>query len=310
MPDLTIGVSLGRKHLRLVQLRREGGSEEVVRTLELPAPEPLDLAFLMDDAKRAGWHQELTTLVGDLPADATAVVAIPVGFCALRVFPADADLTEDELAEQSKWELEHLVLSSPDEYYYGSDRIQAEVGLTDTAVLVAVRKSVATAVRDLLSGLGPRIVAVEADIFAAQRAFEHNYDLDDLHPTMLLERSGSRLNGVVLKRGGTFRFLSDLLPELGDDTPASTAAEAFRNAAERLARAQGVLESLEELAGIYLYGDEQSEAFVDALRDTSEARVEKLNPFRRLRLAPDAIDELVLETRPEGFAAAVGASLW
>ena len=310
MPDTTIGVSLGRKFLRLVQLKREGGADQVVRTLEVPAPEPLDLSFLMDDTKRAGWHQELTTLVGDLPVDATAVVAIPASFCALRVFPVDADLTDDELAEQSKWELEHLVLSSPDEYYYGTDRIQAEVGLTDTAVLVAVRKSVATAVRELLSGLGPRIVAVEADVFATQRAFEQNYDLDDLHPTMLLERSGGRLNAVVVKRGGTFRFLSDLLPELADGSDETTAAQATRNAVERLARAQGVLQTLEELSGIYLYGEDLSEAFVDALRDTSEARVEKLNPFRRLRLAPDAIDELVLETRPEGFAAALGASLW
>jgi Tfp pilus assembly PilM family ATPase len=312
MPEYTrIGVACGGEALRCVEVRREGKGIAVRGVTEIPLPVPLTLEHLlepnrMEEVRRA---VRLHRAVGN-QAQTELAASLGAGLYFVHLFPVDADLHGAEFDEQVEWELRQSVAQDLDSYNFGAEKLATNVGLVDLAVAAAVRKEVVRALRSTLEGTFGRLICVEADVFSACRAFEANYDADPLRPTLLLG-TGQRACCVAAVVKQEVRAIAIWpQPEDSADRSATERAGYLRDVIDRFARTHDLSRSLGDLAGIFLYGEGVDEEFIEALRDSCEAKVLRLDPFLRNRPQETGRGEWAVGVHPEAFATALGAALW
>jgi len=305
-----VGIALSERAVRGVVVERDGAAVVVERVAEVLPSQALTPEALLNGSQTKELRAELVRqLENKLRSAAEWVIALPTGFCRVRLTPIDGELLDDEVQEQARWELVHALVDDVEQYNFGVERIRADIGLTDRAVIAAVRKDLAAAVRTLFSGMGGRLISMEADVFSAVRAFQSNYESDPVRPSLLLGREPGLFHAAALTKDSLVGYAAWPVGESVGDEPAEIASF-VRDVIERYVKAQEICSSLEELSGIYLYGDGVGEELLEVLRDTCEARVERLNPFQRYRPTSEGESEVSAEVHPEAFAAAFGAALW
>ncbi|MDZ7373014.1 MAG: hypothetical protein ONB23_03495 [candidate division KSB1 bacterium] len=304
------GISFGPRVLRRVEIARKA-TGAVVSAGEWKLPFPLEAESFFDPSRSEDIRSRLARQGQVATGGPTEVViSLPVGFYQVRLFPLDSDLGETEADAHLLWELQQGLSGEVSIYNYGFHRLTADMGLTDTIVAAAVRKDLAKSVVQTIGTPLGRTIAIEADVFSAVRAFDANYVPDPLRPLLLLGRGEGAFSTVAIAKGKPAGFGIWPIPADPGEGTSGQIAEAMRDILDRFVRARELCGGLEGLAGIYLYGEAVDEEFIDALRDTCETRVQRLNPFLRNRPAAMAGDEVAVESHPEAFATAFGAALW
>lgn len=304
-----VGLSFGRRVLRVVVLSNSSAKTVLERAAEIELPFEIGPNQLLEASAVESLREAVSgSLEGQLSGEAATVVALPTDFCRVRLVPVDGELSEEEIQEQARWELGQAVVDDVTGYNFGVHRIRAEVGLVDRMIVVGVRKPLVSGVRRALAGVAGRLVSVESDVFSAARAFTETHPQDPVRPTILLGRRSDVYHAVFLKRNEISGYAAWPIGELAASEPTDIAAF-VRDVIDRFLRAHEICSGLEEVAGIYMYGEDVGEELLEALRDTFEARVERLNPFQRQKPS-EALRDVAIEARPEAFAAAFGAALW
>ena len=68
-------------------------------------------------------------------------------------------------------------------------------------------------------------------------------------------------------------------------------------------------EKIEDLSRIFLFGDLVLDPVLETLQNSYNVRIDRANPFRRLRFAPNVSVDEYIWSRPETFTICVGCAL-
>lgn len=209
-----IGLDIGSNSIKLVQLKRsnQGLSLENFAISEL-APEAIYEGGIHDTDAVISTIQ---TLISDLQIKSKHVT-ISIGGHSVIVkkitLPA---MSDEELAESINWEADHYIPYDLVDVYldYQVLQVRADQGQMDV-MLVAAKREVVDQYVDVVKQAGLKPVAVDTDCFAAQNAFEINYQLPQDELICLIHIGAENLNINVVSYGVN-TFTRDL--QLGGDT--------------------------------------------------------------------------------------------
>jgi Tfp pilus assembly PilM family ATPase len=150
------------------------------------------------------------------------------------------------------------------------------------------------------------------DVFAAHRVLQANYEAARDVYTALVDLRKDNVQFAIVK-DKTFLLAQEVDYPLEEQAISPNADEMFlpRLLSKELRRIildHKLGKGVEEMSAVYLHGDNVSDQMVHALQETHKIRIERINPFRRIKLEDQAADPLS-QTHPEAFTVCTGAAL-
>jgi Tfp pilus assembly PilM family ATPase len=231
-----------------------------------------------------------------------AAFSLHRSFVLIKRSPIDSNFSDEDLREQVSWEIEQFILSPRDEYIVDYQRL-ISVG---EVLIVAVRTSIVNYLKDIFSATDLKLEAVDVDIFAALRALKANQYFGEADKVALVDVGEQGLNFSILIGGEYYLSQEVLYPaEATEFGGANLISKELR----RLILDNKLGESIENLNGIFLYGELVEDDVLEELQNTHDVRIDRANPFRRLRLSPDVSSDPLVRSRPETFMVCTGTAL-
>jgi len=314
MSTSVLGVQFVRNRLYAGEIERSGGRTVVRKLASTEALVAFDFDSVNNSYQISTCAQALRTLVqGTSFQTRKGALALESRFVLIKKIPMDRDASESEVQEQARWETEQFILAPVDEYVFDYAKLPSRGDDRPLEVaVVAVRRAITEALKKIFLEAELDLRAIDVDLFAAERAFKANYDFAPTDTVVLIEVGKKELTGCFL-RGGEYVHSQELLAfgneELQHAPPAESLARSVSKELKRVLLDHQLGQDIKDLSGIYLFGDEVTDDLLEELRDLHTVRVERVNPFRKLTLAPELQREDLVQARPEAFTVSVGTAL-
>jgi Tfp pilus assembly PilM family ATPase len=205
------------------------------------------------------------------------------------------------------------VINPLEEYIIDYAALPLEDGRDYTQVVTVVaRRTVIDYLKEIFKNTDLQLRAIDVDIFAAQRVLAGNYDVgnDEYVAFVDMHKQGVQFS---ISRGTEFYLTHDIdlqgdEPAAGSQRDAEHLARLVSKELRRLIIDNKLGKSVEDLRAIYLYGDGVSDRVVEALQNTHNVRIDRANPFKKIKIAGTGGDAMV-PSQPEAFVIPVGAAL-
>ncbi len=203
-----IGLDIGSKHIKAVQLRENKGSHRLERLgITTLQPELIVDGSILDSTHVVNAIKELVSNTDIKAKDVTLSVSGHSSVIIKRV--SLPQMTEDELDEQIQFEAEQYIPFDIEDVSLDFQILgPAEEENMMDVLIVAVKKDkineYVTVVRE--AGLNP--VIVDVDAFALENMYELNYDVKEGENIALVNIGASMININILK-GGISVFTRD-----------------------------------------------------------------------------------------------------
>ncbi|MHB8057958.1 MAG: type IV pilus biogenesis protein PilM [Desulfuromonadaceae bacterium] len=198
-----IGIDIGSSSVKLVQLKDNKGSLQLLNIGLFPLPpEAIVDNTLMDSASIAAQIKNLVASLGIKIKDVVCSISGNSVIIRKIVLPA---MPQEELEDQISWEAEQYIpfdindvnmdfqILSPD----GNDPSKMNV------LLVASKKDIINDYVAVFSEAGLHLSVVDVDSFAVQNAFEANHDYSSEEVIALVNIGASVMNINIIKDGVT-----------------------------------------------------------------------------------------------------------
>lgn len=309
-----IGISMRDTVLRMAELQPDNGEVKVTKVAQGKVKTPLQFAAFKNEALTHKFAEDLNRLyeVSSFQAQ-QATFTVDSNMVSIKKVPVDASLRGQRLQDHVFWEIDQCFINPRDEYIIDFEHVPAtpEQEYAE-AIIVAVRRSIVSFLKKVFRETDLRLSAVEVDVFAAHRALNTNYETERDVYTALIDLRKDNLQFAIVK-DRLFLLAQEVDYPADDQAAALHADEMFlpRLLSKELRRIildHKLGKGVEEMRAIYLHGDNVSDQLVHALQETHKIRIERINPFRKIKIEDQAADPLA-QTRPEAFAVCVGAAL-
>jgi Tfp pilus assembly PilM family ATPase len=308
-----IGISIRDTALRMAELQPGNGEVKVTRVAQGKVKTPQHFTAFKNEALTHKLAEDLNRLyeVSSFQAQ-QATFTVDSNMVSIKKVPVDASLKGQRLQDHVHWEIEQCFINPRDEYIIDFEHVPATPDQEYAeAIIVAVRRSIVNFLKKVFRETDLRLSALEVDVFAAHRALSSNYEPEREVYTALIDLRKDNLQFAIIK-DRLFLLVQEVdypVEELG----ALHADEMFlpRLLSKELRRIildHKLGKGVEEMRALYLHGDNISDQLVHALQETHKIRIERVNPFRKIKMEDQAADPLA-QTRPEAFAVCVGAAL-
>lgn len=205
----TVGIDIGSSSVKLVQLREQKGAYQLLNVGILPLPaEAIVDNTLMDSSSIVETIKNLIKSLNIKATDAACSISGNAVIIRKIVLPA---MTSAELEEQIQWEAEQYIpfdindvnidfqILSPDE----NDPSKMNV------LLVASKKDIVNDYITVFNETGLKLAVLDVDAFAAQNAFEINYDVFP-EEVIALVNIGANIMNLNIVKGGASLFTRDV----------------------------------------------------------------------------------------------------
>jgi len=261
-----LGIDLGSRSIKVLELERRGGTRLVRGLVVHPMPEgALQGGTVNPEGVVPALAEALRRLGSSTRTAAMAVSGNPVFTKRVQLPPMDEEELEEVLPEEAQqylpFPLEEVTL---DAQVLRVDPERMEV------LLIAAKRNLVSAYLEVARGAGVRLKVLDVDTFALSNAFEVNYP--ELRPSLVtLVDLGARATRVVLLREGAVLFTREV--EAGRES----AAEVKRTV-EFFATSSG-----ERPERCLVCGGGVQREVLEEMEALLETPVEALNPFRRVR---------------------------
>jgi len=309
-----IGISIRDTALRMTELQPANGELHISRLAQGKVKTPFHFGAFREEALTHKFAEDLNRLyeVSSFQAQ-QATFTLDSNMVSIKKVPIDASLKGQRLQDHVHWEIEQCFINPRDEYIIDFEHVPStpDQDYAET-IIVAVRRSVVNFLKKVFRETDLRLAAVEVDVFAAHRALQSNYEPVREVYTALVDLRKDNMQFAIV-RDKTFLLVQEVDYPLEDQAGSPHPDEMFlpRLLSKELRRIildHKLGKGVEEMQAIYLHGDNVSEALVHALQETHKIRIERLDPFRKIRVEDQAADPLA-QTHPEAFAVCVGAAL-
>ncbi len=308
-----LGVSLVDDHLKIVEGQKHQSEFQITEAASGRTRYSFNFESFADKNMTRRFAEDITRLYESHKFACKEVAfSLDSRMVLVKKIPIDRELAPAEVEQQVNWEVRQFTISPVDEYIVDYERLfsQGPTGAEDYILVVTVRKQIVDYVRRIFRHTDLRLKVVDVDIFSAQRALQLNYDCGEHDRIALVDVSTTKVNLAILE-GKTY-FLSQEfgLPQnsLDADSRKDTATRLISKELRRLMLDYQLGKSVEDLNELYLYGEGVDDGLLETLQNTYNVRIDRANPFRRVKL-PSELKAEYGEKRPERFMVAVGVAI-
>jgi type IV pilus assembly protein PilM len=203
-----IGIDIGSKHIKVVQLKESKGSHRLERLGVTPLqPELIVDGSILDSTRVVEAIKELVLNTGIKAKDVTLSVSGHSSVIIKRV--SLPQMTEEELEEQIRFEAEQYIPFDIEDVSLDFQILgPAEEENMMDVLIVAVKKDKISEYVTVIKDAGLNPVIVDVDAFALENMFELNYEIKEGENIALVNIGASMININILK-GGISVFTRD-----------------------------------------------------------------------------------------------------
>lgn len=310
----TVGISMRESMLRMTEAVLSNGEYRITKISQGRVRTPFLFSSFKDAALIRKYAEDINRLyeTADFQAQ-KAIFTLDSNLVLIKKIPVDGSLREQRLKDHVYWEAEQCLINSLDDYIIDFEHA-AQAGDQEYAdvILVIVRRSVVDFLRGIFKNTDLQLRAIDVDVFAAQRAFVFNYEPEgEVHIALIDVRKDNVQISIV--RNGEFFLSQDLEYPLDEHGDSNGPDEGYRarivsKELRRILLDNKLGKSVEDMHAIYVYGEGVTDGLMAALHNTHKVRIERANPFRRIKLADQSGDPS-LQEHSEAFVVSVGAAL-
>jgi Tfp pilus assembly PilM family ATPase len=277
-----VGVAIVGRSLVAVEVQPDGDKPMVNRLTTLHLERGLDFSTISENGAREALVSALKTLTEGHSGSLRAALAISDRLALVKCLPVDRGMSKEELADQVRWEVDHLLVADRNDYRVDSSYVALGQGSQDRLVVVAIRKAFVELIKEVAQKAGLRLTALDLDVFAGVRAVRHNHQLARGSTAAVL-RLLPTVASLALLREGELCELQELpLPESSELAANRWDDSLARELGQWLERQNGNGQP----ERLLLYGA-FPEGFAALVRQHCPMHVEVVNAFQRLGLSPE-----------------------
>ena len=309
-----IGISIRDTALRMTELQPANGEVKITKLSQGKVKTPFQFSVFKEEALTHKFAEDINRLyeISSFQAQ-QATFTLDSNMVSIKKVPVDASLRGQRLQDHVHWEIEQCFINPREEYIIDFEHVPSTPDQEYAeAIIVAVRRTVVNFLKKVFRETDLHISAIEVDVFAAHRLVQSNYEsVRDVYTAMVDLRKDNLQFAIVKDK--TFLLTQEVDYPLEEQAGVPPPDEMFlpRLLSKELRRIildHKLGKGVEDMHAIFLHGDNVSEQVVHALQETHKIRVERVNPFRKLKMEDQAADSLA-QTHPEAFTVCIGAAL-
>lgn len=309
-----VGISIRDTALRMAEVTQVAGEPRISRLSQGRVRTALNFTSLQDHTLIRRYAEDINRLYETADFQiSSGVFILDSNLVMIKKIPVDINLQGSRLKDHMRWEVEQCVINPLEEYIIDYAALPLEDGRDYTQVVTVVaRRTVIDYLKEIFKNTDLQLRAIDVDIFAAQRVLAGNYDVgnDEYVAFVDMHKQGVQFS---ISRGTEFYLTHDIdlqgdEPVAGSQRDAEHLARLVSKELRRLIIDNKLGKSVEDLRAIYLYGDGVSDRVVEALQNTHNVRIDRANPFKKIKIAGTGGDAMV-PSQPEAFVIPVGAAL-
>ncbi|MBN2008652.1 pilus assembly protein PilM [candidate division KSB1 bacterium] len=313
--DTLVGIVLKNENMKIVEIESSGGDQFRINKI---TEEKLDIPFVAETIKDGSYVSDFADKIANVLdkhgfSTEHAILTVPNDMLVIKKYPYDNDFSDEEIIDQVDWEVKQFSYSPDDEYVIDFGKLtHSRATEHNELVVVAVRKAVVGFIKEVFTRANVKLRVVDAEVFAAIRAINKNYEARDGDVTALINIEQQGIQFIIIDSGEFFTSYQIPLQFKPDDPENSKTETIIKMTSKELKRIiidHKLGEKIEDLSRIFLFGDLVLDPVLETLQNSYNVRIDRANPFRRLRFAPNVSVDEYIWSRPETFTICVGCAL-
>jgi Tfp pilus assembly PilM family ATPase len=307
-----IGIGLLSDQLRIVEGQKKSDELHISQIAQGRVRQPFHFDVFGEPSMARRFGEDINRLVATREFQVRdAAFSLDSSMVLIKRLPVDAALERRELEDHIFWEVRQFSISPLKEYIIDFESLNN--GLAESKVgymlVVVVRKKIVEFVKQIFKHTELQLKFIDVDIFSAQRALQLNYDYNHSNKIGLIELDEKKVNFCILE-GRNYclsqevAFPANNHPDNWDDSATRLISKELR----RIILDNQLGRGIEDLKEIFLYGEAVEDKVLEGLQNSYDVRIDRANPFKKVKLMASARDELNRE-RAERFMVSVGAAL-
>jgi Tfp pilus assembly PilM family ATPase len=272
---------------------------------------PFHLVSFQDDARDLEVHRDTLENLIQKSGIAGHEVGVVIGehMVQLKKIPVAMGLDATELKDQMMWEAEQVLLSPVKGFRMFYQRLPSKTQNGNPYYLqILIRKNVLKSIHALVESAGIFLHEVEIDIFSSLRALQMNYSFDPEDIITLLQVQESGLLFTITHQGDYFLSHRVALPKVETITT-SDLADLITKELRRLVFGHRLGQDIGDLKKLYILGNGSVDDLMKTLSGDFPIPVEKMNPLKRIQVAPELRESQEVLRNSNRYAATVGLLL-
>jgi Tfp pilus assembly PilM family ATPase len=309
-----VGISIRDTTLRMAEATHVGAECRISRLSQGRVRTAFNFTSLQDQSLIRRYAEDINRLYETADFQiSSGVFILDANMVMIKKIPVDANLQGERLKDHVHWEVAQLMINPLAHYIIDFELLPADNGKDyKQVVVVAARRMVIDYLKEIFKNTDLQLRAIDVDIFAAQRVLAGNYDVNANEYIALVDMRKESFQFSIIK-GSRFYLSQDLdyhqdgegeAPKRDDEHKARLISKELR----RIIIDHKLGKSVEDVHAIYLYGEGVTDAILEALQNTHNVRIDRANPFKRIKLASQGSDP-IFQSQPETFVIPVGAAL-
>ncbi|MFQ5676365.1 MAG: type IV pilus biogenesis protein PilM [bacterium] len=304
-----LGISLIDDQLRIVEGRRNSDEFHITQLAHGRTRQPFTFEALADKNTPRLFAEDISRLYETQKFKVNKVAfSLDSRMVLIKKLPVDSTFAGDKIGNQIQWEVEQFAISPVSEYVVDYESLHSN-GTYNDMLVVVVRKKIVEFIRRVFKNTNLSLKVVDVDIFSAQRALQINYNYDNVEKVGLIDVEERKIHFSILKEAKYFFSKDVQLPSGdGDENRPESTTRLISKELRRLVLDHQLGKTVEDLNEIFLYGEAVEDAVLENLQNTYDVRIERADPFRKIKLMQKAKQDLA-EGRTEPYMISVGAAL-
>ena len=319
MPDVSrkdlLGVVFYENKLKLIEVDSSTRNQfRINKITESKLDFPFNVESIVDGKYIAEHANKLRSLVDKFGfTDRRAAFSLENDLVIIKKYPYDPDFTDEEIVDQIDWEVKKFSYSKDDGYIIDFQKIKPYKSRSgNEMIVVAVRENIINYIKQVFKKARIKLTIVDTNIFAAIRAINKNYECREGELCALICVEKKAIQFIIVDSGAFFslhRVTLKLKSDISDVVVSEDIIKIISTELKRIVIDNKIGEKIEDLTRIFLYGDMVQDDVLESLQNTFNVRIDRANPFRKLRFAQNVSVDEYIWSRPETFTVCVGTAL-
>ncbi|MBN1154830.1 pilus assembly protein PilM [candidate division KSB1 bacterium] len=310
-----LGVVFKNNKLKIVEVESSTGNQyRINRIIEGTLDFPFTLESILENKHAVDYANNLRAYIDQHGFDSEgAAFSLSNDLVIIKKYPYDNNFSDREIVDQVDWEVKQFSFSDGDAYIIDFQKLNSMQNKSHKEmIIVAVRDAVVDFIKTIFKHARLKLQVLDADVFAAIRAINTNYDIRDCAKCALVEIDAHKIQ-ITIVESGEFNFTQPIfLNQNNEESRVIMNDDVVRILSKELKRIileKKIGEKIEDLSRIFIYGDAVPEDVLKFLQNTYNVRIDRANPFRQLRFAQNVVVDKNIWSKPETFTVCVGSAL-
>jgi len=289
-----LGLSFGAEDIVLAEVEHTAGRFRISKVITFE----LDLPFNLETFESDTAAQQIGNSIAEILTEneiETKDVAISLDLSHLVIIqvPIDADLKNKEINDQITWELSQYINSPVNLYDYDYDKLSISTKKNTVQLLITgTRKKITDFFLDVANHANLHLSLVDVDILASLNAFTLNYKTALKDKIVLIEVGNEKIVFTLIKNNRFLGYHILMLDSSRGGLPVDKIVTKIKSNMRILFSDYQLGEDSETFDRKYLYKSSAAINLNEIADTGKELNLEIINPFEKIRIAPELHEEI------------------